>query len=354
MTIQETIDPKVVERIKKLLNLAKDGGATEAEASLAMEKAEEIMAAHNLSMAEIEARGESPTEDRLKDRSVRKANYRWQRWIMIELGEAYYCHVSVTVRQVRNRGGMRDLITGYQLIGRVSNVAGARNVYEYLLATIARLSKEYGEAGNDKQSVARFAEGMAHRLSQRIRERHARMLREQRDAAEFKKREEATRSRHPSAAPSNALVVVLADYAEAERDYNNDIKNGWPLGKTRQEREARERAHHEANQRMADLIASGIDGDVAFDIAHLGWSRERAEEYEARARARAAEAAAAGSPGSTGFRFRSRKTWNDRVREQMEDRLRTAAARDGARKAEEVGLDPQVGQSSTTPRRRLS
>ena len=60
MTAQ--IDRKTLDKIRKLMNLAKDGGATEGEASVAMEKAREIMATNNLSMAQLEASGKSGGE----------------------------------------------------------------------------------------------------------------------------------------------------------------------------------------------------------------------------------------------------------------------------------------------------
>ena len=48
---------KVVERIKKLLALAKDKGATEAEASVAAAKAAEIMEDYGLTMMAVESSG---------------------------------------------------------------------------------------------------------------------------------------------------------------------------------------------------------------------------------------------------------------------------------------------------------
>lgn len=51
------VDPKIVGRIHKLMALARNGAATEAEAELALEHAQRMMQEYNLSIAEIEASG---------------------------------------------------------------------------------------------------------------------------------------------------------------------------------------------------------------------------------------------------------------------------------------------------------
>src|SRR5215471_16998834 len=53
----QSVDPKVLERIAKLLNITEERGATEAEALNAAERAKRMMDDHGLSTAQVEAAG---------------------------------------------------------------------------------------------------------------------------------------------------------------------------------------------------------------------------------------------------------------------------------------------------------
>lgn len=334
------IDPKVVERIQKLLRLANDGGATEGEASNAMAMADRLMAEHNLTMAALEMSGQQGAEQRLKKEEKGRANYRWQRWLMKAIADANYCVVLANVEQRRMGTGMRDYTTGYQLIGRVSNVTATRHMYDYLLKTCARLRKEYEmEPGNGAKEGSLFVEGLANRLAERVREHHEELLRTQRAEAEKKKREEAARTSHPSAAPTgNALVVVLADFAQTEADLNNDIRQGWEPGTTaakRAEAEAKARAEKE---RYQSLIDAGVESDVAWYMAYMNWEQERAERYVAAQKA---------AEEKSGGRSRSRGGWGRSREDRLNERLYSGAAGDGRRVADKVSLNPQMASSES-------
>ena len=336
----ETIDPKVIDRIRKLLNLARDGGATEAEAALAMERAEAIALDNNLSMAMVEASGGAVAEKRLKDAFSGRASFRWQRFLMEEIAKARFCHVIVIETSSRIRYGYKRLQTGYEIIGRESNVTIARAQFEYLNETIARLRKEYGGSAKDG---ALFSEGVAGRLRERIAEGHRVSMREQKERAEASRRERETRSKHPSAAPDtgNALVIVLEDYATEEAEKNNDLRQGWPQGTTRAKREESERKERERNERYNALLKEGVNSNVAFLIAHLGWTKERAEAYEAAQ----AEARKSGSNRSRSYRYR--KTREERMRDREYENTFSRQYQDGARAGDNVGLDQQVGNRPT-------
>lgn len=327
------IDPKVIDRIRKLLNLAKDGGATENEAAVAMERAQSLLQQNNLSMAEIEMGGGAAPEARLKERDKGRANYRWQRWLVSAISEANFIWCGQVVEKRRNRHGYRDMATGYELIGKVSNIVAARMMYEYLLQTVSRMRAEYEtQPGNGAAEGALFAEGLANRLAQRILARHYKQLAEQREEAEAKKRDQAARSSHPAAAPTgNALVVVMADYSSREADLNNDMRQGWEPGTTERKRKEGEAKDAARAQREADLIASGVDPEVASWMSHFDWSQERAEAYVKANRER--------EPEKERKRGRTRE-------DRLNDRLYKGAARDGRRAAENVSLDRQLGSDS--------
>lgn len=330
--IQQQIDPAIVSRVKKLLALARDGGASEAEANLAMQRAQEVMLANNLSIAQVDASGTGGAEARLKDGLKKKASFHWQRELMAEIAKSCFCHLDVTTeRRAIRYGATRELHTGYELIGRVSNVTTAKQMYEYLLHTIERLRSDYGGTPRDG---ALFVEGLAFRLRDRVRDRHARALREQREKA---------KAQAASASTANALVVILEDYAVAERELNEDLRDGRPPGTTtkrRLESEAKERANQ---ARIAKLKTEGMDSNVAYFVVYLNWSVEKAEAWM-----KAHQAAA--KPSSAG-RTRYRRTHEDRVQDRMAERSRSAQWRDGESAAEDVGLDDQIGNKARDTKR---
>jgi len=345
------IDPKTIDRIKKLLNLARDGGATEAEANLAMERATEIMMENNLSMATVEASGQSSQEARLKEGAA-NANYRWQRMLMKAIADASFLDVTVTFTRVANRFGYRDLATGYELIGRVSNVTMAKQMYEYLLSTIARLRKEYATDRNHKEAVL-FAEGLADRLAQRINERHSSALRAQREKAEEenkKRREEAARW----SSTSKAMTIIMEDFAQDERDANADVKNGWPIGTTKAKREDRERRNAEYNRRMEELQAEGLSWDAAWYVAQAKMTKEAAiarankEKQEREARRREEEVNPSKQKKERTYRYR--KTREDRLNDRDYARSLSESYRAGSAAGDKVSLDQQVGKRGDAKR----
>src|SRR5882672_11177221 len=84
---------KIATLINKLLVLSKDGGATEAEAALAAEKAQQLMTEHNLSFAHVEAAGGKSGDDakRTSDNVSHRQVYKWQRTLMAALAELNFC-----------------------------------------------------------------------------------------------------------------------------------------------------------------------------------------------------------------------------------------------------------------------
>lgn len=225
MTAQ--IDRKTLDKIRKLMNLAKDGGATEGEASVAMEKAREIMAANNLSMAQLEASGKSGGEGsaRLKSGMKGKALYKYQQSLMATIADTNFCAVLVD----SERRGNRYIDTGYTVIGREVNVAAVANMFDYLNASLERIVTPHLESNSQRLSrwAVSFKEGAAQRLAERLRERHQEKLAEQSAAARAQREAQANSS---NSSASGALVVVMEDFAQAEADANLEHRMGWEPG----------------------------------------------------------------------------------------------------------------------------
>lgn len=340
---------KIATLINKLLTLAKDSGATEAEASLAAEKAQALMTEHNLSMANIEAAGGLTGDDgkRVKDGVDNRASYKWQRTLMAALAELNFCYCKEEFKYHRHTTSF----DGYQLIGRAANVASARVMFEYLLSTIDRLAK--AEVQDPGQYFTRYAhsfkEGCADRVIERLKDRRN----EEIDAAAAKAQEDKVRSSHPGAATGNALVVVLGDYVQDEEDLNNDFRKGWKPGTTKQRR-ADEELEYQADlterkrkyeARKAEWLARDPNIDpVRLDYLAQGFTSAQVDELLAPAKPPKAETDAQ----------RSKR----RAREQREyDRWRQRDERRDAKKdwtgyrrgqdaGKDVGLDRQVGKGT--------
>lgn len=344
-----TPDPKLIDKITKLLALSKDGGATEAEASLAAEMAQRIMAEHNLSMAAIEAQGGSTGADGKRDAQTfeNKTPYKWCRSLMAAVGKLNFCHVT---ERWESRGMHRHARTstfaGFSVIGRASNVAATQVMYGYLVQSINRAASS--AVDNDPTQLwtrfaASFREGCADRLQERLAAKLEQIIEEQ----ERKAREQNATARHPSAAPGTGLVVVLRDVVQSEEDLNNDFRMGLEPGTTaarRAKRQAEQAAYEiERQAKYNAAIARGMTHEEAYFVS-IGYSDELARQL--------------GKPverkPETDAQRRKRQEQNDRYWERQRQRDERAWAKKDARgyfKGQEagdtIGLDPQVGGSHT-------
>jgi hypothetical protein len=357
MSTPQGVDGKVVERIRKLLALARDGGATEHEAALAMDRAQEIMKANSLSMATIEAGG-GTGERRDKQQAAGRAHKAWMRAIMEALAESAFVYVEHAPGRVREdfaTGERRKTYARYTLIGRESAVVQTQMMHEYLCKTVVRVARERDDWPNEK-----FMAGMGERIVERLQQRHLDMLRQQRREAD----EAKARQPHPGASPGNALVVVLEDFAAQERDLNNDLRRGDPPGTTareRAEREARVAEREREEKRLAELYGDDVAYWMVYADMTLEEAKARVERNEAdKALSREAEEARRKSetPEQRARREereeRESAAWRERYRRQEEReaaRRSSPSYRAGRVAGDKVGLDTQVGH---TERRRLS
>jgi hypothetical protein len=353
MEYQTAIDNKVIERLRKLLALSdKDSGATEAEADLALQRANEIMANNNITMAQVESSGgeaeggrRAKVEQTGEKQSQRRAAYKYQQQIMMALAKANFCYCELKWKY----NGRRSLPWGYTIIGRESNVATVQVMFDYLMNTIDRLVLI--ELDQDHtQRLSRYANswclGCSDRLVERIRQRHDEMIAQQKREAEQQRKQYEARAKHPGSAPATgtALIVVLEDVETKERDFNNDVRCGWPLGRTAQNRieaEAKQKARYDEaiaagkSKEIAEWYALGYDMERATE---LGTPKEQKKETEAQRRKRQEKDA----------RWRERY-WRRKDRE--ESRIDYAGYSSGKKAGDSIGLDTQIGGSNTAARK---
>lgn len=318
-------DNKIVERVRKLLALAADGsGATEAEAQSAAAKAAEIMEEAGLTAMAVEMAG---GQGEARGSGVTQVDApAWYKQIVDALAETCFCHVDLV------RLGKRQF--EFRLIGRLSSVTTVCLTFDYLRKTIWTLSRR---AQVDSQH--HFRCGMAERIAERIQTRHTDRLQEQRREAQERSARAATSS--PGSSSGTALVVTLVDHERRERDLNEDFRRGLKPGTTEQARRDTKARSDAVTQRISDLIASGVSEGVAFNMVHLGHTRERAEAYEK-------EWLEAQERSAKKSRRRSNSNWTkgDEARWQAhrrkESRKQSQSWREGRSTGETVGLETQV------------
>ncbi|KKL58786.1 hypothetical protein LCGC14_2221880 [marine sediment metagenome] len=162
------VDDKVLERLQALLRLAKDGGATEAEASLAMERAHSLLLKHGLEMADVEGDGQGGgVEEFLYDGLT---NQRWMPSLVTVVAQNNYCRVLV------QRSGQLSIIgrsynvkivhhLSLWLIGQVSGLASTDwDTREFLGRTDGASRGEWRES---------FIVGVMNRVGERLRQQRA-------------------------------------------------------------------------------------------------------------------------------------------------------------------------------------
>lgn len=163
----------IVKKIQKLLALA--GSANEHEAMAAMAKAQEMLAQHDLDMAEVQSHSDEPDEAVTKGKVAtgKKAAPKWEGFIFMGLAKANNC-------EAYRSGGVLCMI------GRPHRMEVVRSLFEYLINTVDRESKKaLAEAKLDPQAEPNlygtrsyswrkwetdFRNGMALRIYRRLEE----------------------------------------------------------------------------------------------------------------------------------------------------------------------------------------
>jgi uncharacterized protein YoaH (UPF0181 family) len=180
MTVKEASN-KIVEKIQKLLALGKS--PNEAEAMAAMQKAQELLALHDLAMSDIQGRADEPSEDVTREEieNGMKSAPAWQGWILSGLAKVNHC-------QSFSSSGT------FHLIGKPHRIAIVKSLFSYLIDTVEREQKkamaiakrdpdaEPNLYGTQRYSWRKwstdFKQGMASRIHKRLTEQAEQTKRE--------------------------------------------------------------------------------------------------------------------------------------------------------------------------------
>lgn len=154
---------KVMERLRNLLALSKS--PNEAEASRAFERAQIILAEHNLSMADLE----EPTGAVIADEEMVTSAYPWRRKLGTATASMFFC---AYMYNTQKRG--KTAYDVHAFVGKRHNVTVAKLMFGYLMTTVDRLAHAASRnIAKDQQSPYRvsFRNACTSRLCARIAER---------------------------------------------------------------------------------------------------------------------------------------------------------------------------------------
>jgi len=158
----------VIDKIRKLLAMA-EGNENEAEAALFAEKAAAMLAAHNLSMADV-------AEEEKGDISESEWHTMyldpWRRRIIRSAAMLYFCDIFLRKWYDKEGHRMRD---GVVIVGRPHNVFIAKEMADYLINTTMRLAISYSKETESQVRTQRgmrlaFERGCGERLAVRLNE----------------------------------------------------------------------------------------------------------------------------------------------------------------------------------------
>lgn len=338
-----------MDRIRKLMAVTIDRGASETEASFASSKVQQILQEYGLSMAEIERRGGGTGDDGRRGRNDadRRAMYKWQADLMSALAENNFLKHWIEQQTKIDPAGKMRRSKQHVLLGRHINVQATLQMYDYLVDTFRRLANDqgYAHAHTTEREHHLFLGGVTERVIERLAEQRRHV---EREAEGKRKRDEAMRN-HSAYAPTGTSVALAEHYRDerqANQDLYDDFRWGLEPGTTacrRAEGKAREAAMTAEIER---LVAEGIDDLVASYMVRNEMSRADAEAQmrktnEFWAKYQAEQDA---KPARKSRPSRSRAVYRgpSQAEQREADRRSSFAYNAGRASGDGVGLDKQV------------
>ncbi len=134
----------VVERIRKLLRLAEDAGATEAEAASALERASALLLRHNLTIDQVAMTGGDAPPVTEQPIGTGWAGS-WRGTLLASLARHNLCSPLVS------RQGKVDTVI---VVGRQANVQATHALYDWIAAQLERFGLEEWTTFNQEQRAA--------------------------------------------------------------------------------------------------------------------------------------------------------------------------------------------------------
>jgi hypothetical protein len=159
---------KIKERVKKMLNLGRNSGATEGERDNAMRMAMAYLAKYNLDMAEVESHQTQAEKDKSGEPRTTHAHTffgrPWARCAAIAIADMCFCaYLYRSAKLSKN--------TQHMFIGRTSNAVTAAYLAEYVVTSINNEGrKRQRQLGEPNPWFISFAWGAARAVQERVAE----------------------------------------------------------------------------------------------------------------------------------------------------------------------------------------
>jgi hypothetical protein len=326
-------DRAVIEQVQKILKLAAKT-THEGERDAANAKVQDLLVKHNLSMSTIERAQDQQSGKRTQE-YVAGGFYAYQRQLWEAVADLYFCmyfterywtkKVVYVDRQARRGATHLDSVLSHRhrLIGRIVNVTVARETAIYLCQAIERLVQEKVKANPTERAsrwAVSFRAGAAARIVQKLNEKRASLLDDERRARALREAADLAAGR-PGSGLGTDLVVTIKSVEKQEHDANVDFIWGegtsarWALERE-QQAEDRRRARAERTRWAAEH------------------PEEAAAEEEEQRKRREAE-----------YRRASRRTGGRRGSGEAREQYDSSAFYRGYDAGDAIGLDPQMSST---------
>ena len=195
-------EERIIDKIRKLLNLANNGAATEGERDNALRMAYALIAKHNLDLEEIQRHG---SEEGRTDTGEQFYGRPWATSVCHTVASLFFCEYYFC------RTGIRDTLD-HHFVGKVSNSFTATELSMFLVASIKREGwKRARDAEHGAEYRRSFCQGAAATLRRRAIAR-----------ATLRKRADELRQTQENTGKSTGTSLVVADYYTQESNANNN------------------------------------------------------------------------------------------------------------------------------------
>lgn len=236
---------KILRRVRKMMKLAQDAGATEGERDNAMRMVHATLAKHNLNMSLVAATDGSVEEE--KRGSMQKA-YLGKPWAIAISGaiaRMYFCHYHYHTMG-GNAGPTQKAV--HVFVGRESNVVTAQEMAQFVVESVNREAQRYQRSIGGKYSDYRaFAQG----AMLRIRERCAKIEND----AKRKGVDDVPTDGEVDAIPGTALVLASLYQNEASANASFVAHVFGELGTGRQQTFAPNQAARNAGSKYGSKVS---------------------------------------------------------------------------------------------------
>lgn len=155
---------KILRRVRKMMKLAQDAGATEGERDNAMRMVHATLAKHNLNMSLVGATDGVVEEKRGSSRTAFLGKP-WAISIAAGIARMYFCHYHYNTMG-GNAGPTQKAV--HVFVGRESNVVTAQEMAQFVVESVNREAQRYQRSIGGKYSDYRaFAQGAMMRIRER-------------------------------------------------------------------------------------------------------------------------------------------------------------------------------------------